>query len=119
MRHVLTKAGYCNITRLNNIHLFPDDFDSSTVSFYHPDTPISLNMMATPCLPSQSSERDIIEDIVIYEIMDYIPDIYVDNTVIYPEYNITSGDFYYIDSNSNIVNIFNYYTGMTYKKGGV
>ena len=85
------------------------------MSFYHPDTPISLNMMATPCVPQEGERGRDEEAVIVYEIADYIPDVYKENSVRYPEYNASTGDFYFMDKDTNkVVKIFNYFTGLYY-----
>lgn len=55
LRGMLREAGFCSIERVGDLNMFPPDFDASTYTFL--TVPISLNMLARPCVPA-----DIVTD---------------------------------------------------------
>ena len=52
---LLQQAGFCDIERVGDFHLFPRDFDSSTVIWLF-QTSISLNLIARPCMPTLATD---------------------------------------------------------------
>lgn len=82
---MLEKAGFCDIERVSHFNLFPEDYDTSALTFIN--VPISLNMIARPCVPKDT----IIEEFYIQHFASpYIPMPDED----YPLYDSVRKEFY-------------------------
>lgn len=99
---LLKEAGFCASERVQWLNVFPRDFDSSTVTFLF-TTPVSLNIITTPCLDVTMDPASV--DLLIHMATPYQTRNYEE----IPDFDPKTGDFFYYNGQGERVIVYNYY----------
>lgn len=108
----LKEAGFCSLQRVEKFNIFPHDYDSSTVTWLF-KTPISLNMVASPCQPGPEDGVSVDKqsaDSVVASIKHFSTPFSDRNYLEVPDFEPTTGEFYYFTAAGDRVVVHNYYS---------
>ena len=88
-------AGFCIMKRVDKFRIFPEHYDASSVTFLR--VPISLNLVARPCVPEGNTDDTYVS---------YDGDLYKDDYV-FPSYDPIKEMFYHLNTNQERVYEYN------------
>ena len=92
LERLLSLSGFCEIERVGNFNIFPDDYDTSTLSFIN--IPISLNIITRPCVTANTLTDGFY--------MRHFGSSYISIPIEeYPEYDVNLKEFYIVTTDNN------------------